>query len=404
MSVSVTDLPVPLPVPSGLPDGGEAPPGDLSLETTVALCVNSANLSLYGALHPSSCKAVKEVDMALSVWYVILLVAMVILNARIVYKLWTRRGSRQREIKRRIDHLVAMLCLSDVLMLIPITLTAYSMGYGRSKFSADSSGFIRVWCSVSSFLFGFSSQLSVIIIMFISLIRFISVWWPVKAAAILSARSAALCMLLSVLVVLGLAIQPYLALEVHYMSNEGICAHASNNVTSTTELFLTSTVPFIIPILISILCLAGIVYRMGRMRRVNVNNNKSERQLYSISMVAVQVIAVFILCFLLWIVDGFVFLLTRRGVPSLYGRAVCSGCVSMMYTRHVSKVFLVYFNCLINPFLYGKLIDIGVEKKRVFTGTSSGSTTRAFISASVASRVNLLRKGQVSMTSRAVIV
>ena len=176
------------------------------------------------------------------------------------------------------------------------------------------------------------------------------------------------------------------------MANEGICAHRPNNSSSTAELFLTSTIPFIFPIIISVLCLAAIIFKMKQMKRVNLNNNKSDKQLYSIIMVAVQVISAFIVCFLPWIVDGFALMLTQKGGKTWYGELVCSSCGSIMYTRHVCKVFLVYFNCLVNPFLYGKLIDIGAEQKR-YGGSSTGSTstTRALFSASIVSRVNLIR-------------
>jgi len=371
MSDNATSLPVPAPVPTVPPFTTAM--DEIALESTLTMCTDNKNQTLYGGPHPNSCSPVREVDTALSVWYVVLLVAMVILNARIVYKLWRQRGKKQRDLKRRIDHLVGVLCLSDVLMIIPIMLTAYTMGYGRT--TLPSSPFFTLWCSVSSFMFGFSSQLSVLIIMFISLLRLISVYYPVKASLILSHRAVLCCMSVSVLIVLSLAIQPYIALEVVYMSNEGICAHSVTSNTTSTTLFLTSTVPYIIPIAVSVLCLAAIVAKMCKIKRVNLNK---ERHLYSILLVAVQVISAFIVCFIPWIVDGMI------QTKSLYSQAVCSSCTSIMYTRHVCKVFLLYFNCLINPFLYGKLIDIGVDRKNNDNSTTSRT---ALFSASVISKI-----------------
>ena len=76
---------------------------------------------------------------------------------------------------------------------------------------------------------------------------------------------------------------------------------------------------------------------------------------------SIQITLVFIFCYTPFILDGLLFLLNMYKINTFYSKWVCKDCDTIMYLRHFIKVFLIYLNGVINPFLYGTTVIQGKD-------------------------------------------
>ena len=209
-------------------------------------------------------------------------------------------------------------------------------------------------CKLHNFIVFFLAQLEAWVLVFVSIERFIAVWWPMKVKMIYTRRVAAFQVMSTGLVLACVNIHTFWTRDIFTTISTIQCKYDDlvKKIWGITDMLLSSVIPFIIMLSCSILIVLRI--QLSKFRRTSVSMLKMS----SITTMLVTVCIAFV-----------IFTLPKTLLMSFYQETITAfGCC---YTMHVIKPVILMFmlaNYSINFVLYclsGSIFRS--ELKKLFT-------------------------------------